>query len=204
MRRLILGVLLASMALGLLLVKAQAEESSSSDSKAGIGASNEWATLVQAVVRSEQQFTFHAGLAQAIGLHGETTARKCHVTINLRDDGADDRDAYVIYSPETNVDDSAKRVECVYLHRGHSSKRELKAQYFRVSPDGQLEQAVTLQNKRDAKGKDIRESRTRIEEDIQDPQIQKQFKSEMAYWLKDWLKSQRNGKSEPARVETTK
>jgi hypothetical protein len=81
--------------------------------------------------------------------------------------------------------------------RGHTSKRELKMSFYRFSLDGRLEQAITLQNKRDD-GKDLPETRARFEEDIQNPEIQKAFKTEMAYWLKDWLKKQNLTKIETA------
>jgi hypothetical protein len=104
----------------------------------------------------------------------------------------EDHNAYVVYSPESG--EQGKRPLCVYLFRGHTTKRELKMRFYRFSLDGHLEQAITLQNKRDD-GKDLPETRARFEEDLENPEIKKALNTEMSFWFKDWLKKQRKVKT---------
>ncbi len=85
---------------------------------------------------------------------------------------------------------SQHRPFCLYFRKGHGSAHDLSNRYFRVSLDGRLEKSITLSNKLDDNGNLIREGRARFEEDIERPDIQKAFKTEMTYWLKVWLKKQ--------------
>lgn len=201
MKRLALGSILASMALGLLAVKTRAKDLPSAN-KAGLKDSvndtrSDWPRFVRAVIGSGEDFNFVDGFAQAIGLSEPSVSKSCHVTISGQPGIAgDDHTAYVIYSAASSGQEG-RHPTCVYLMRGHSTKRELKMRFYRFSLDGHFEQAITLQNKRED-GKDLPETRARFEEDIQNPEIQKAFKTEMSYWLKDWLKKQHLEKNETA------
>ena len=56
---------------------------------------------------------------------------------------------------------------------------------LRISDDGQQ---MTPRNKRGPDGNALPEGRSRSQEDIGLPDIQRAFKTEMTYWLRTWLK----------------
>ena len=210
MKRLVLGSILGSMAFGPIPVKAHAQDLPSANkdipgSRNGLKDSVKDSKvnlpqLVQTVLDSGVDAGFANGYAQAVGLSEPMPSKKCHVVLrgnNNRD--ADDRDVDVVYTADT-AGNGQNRPVCLYFRKGHAEKYASNNIFFRVSLDGQLEKAFTLQNKYDDDGKSLAEGRARIEEDIQDPEIQKAFKTEMSYWLKDWLKKQHNAKADTAKL----
>jgi hypothetical protein len=146
---------------------------------------SEFSRLVQTVLSTGAQKDFPNGYAQAVGLSEPMPAKRCHMTISGDRKFGDDRHIFVVYSK-----DETARPICMYLMKGHSTKHELKQEFFRVNLDGQLEKVVILQNKRDDDGKSIAEGRARFEEDMDDSAVRKTFQTEMSFWLKTWLKKQ--------------
>ena len=187
--------ILGSMAVFLSAVKTSAESLPSANQTRPIlkdsvnDSKDDMSRLVQVVMTSGEDKDIPNGAAQAIGLSEPMSSKRCHVSIKGSGHLGDDRDIQVVYAVDTPGDEEHHPV-CIYLKRGHGAGHDSKSQFFRVSLDGQLEKVVTLQNKLDDDGQPLREGRERFEEDINSPDIQRVFNTEMTYWLKNWLKKQ--------------
>ena len=158
---------------------------------------NDFSKLIQTLIISGNDFTFADGFAQAVGLSQPMPAKVAHTDISRHEDKEDSRECNIVYGPDGN---SGRHAVCVLLSRSKYTKGTMSDKYYRVNLDGQLENAVTLNVKRGVDGKGLPEGRSRSEEDIAAPDTQKAFNAEMAYWLKDWLKKQRNAKTASAKL----
>jgi hypothetical protein len=158
---------------------------------------NDFSKLIEIVLASGDDTHIHNGFAKAIGLPQALPLKIAHSDINHHEDNEESRECNVAYGPDDN---SKKHPVCVLFSRTTSTKDTMSSRYYRVSLDGQLEHAVTLNNKRGADGNALPEGRSKSEEDINSPETQKAFKTEMTYWVKDWLKKQRAAKAETAKL----
>lgn len=139
--------------------------------------------LVQKVMATDGVGDYPNGFAQAVGLDKPMPVKGVIALI-----GNEARKFHVIYE----VDEAGSpRPFCIHLVRARKSKHDIQERYFRVNLDGQLEKVITLRNKLNEKGKAIPEGRSKFEEDIDSAEIRKLFKTEMNFWLKDWLKKQK-------------
>ena len=144
--------------------------------------SAEISKLVQVLMASGTDWAYPNGFAQVVGLDKPMPAK---VMMSLIGDEA--RKCHVVYESD---DEGRNRPHRIYLVRAKETNQDVQERFFRVSLDGQLEKVVTLRNKLDDKGRAIREGRSKVEEDIDSPEIKQLFKTEMTFWLKDWLKKQ--------------
>ncbi|MBI3288458.1 MAG: hypothetical protein HYZ74_02940 [Elusimicrobia bacterium] len=78
----------------------------------------------------------------------------------------------------------------IYIVKMETSGRDKTSEYFRSSLDGSLEKAVLFRGKDDETGHPIKGSGVKFDQDIDSPEVKKAFKTEMDYWLKDWLKKE--------------
>lgn len=142
--------------------------------------------LVQVVMTSGKDGEYINGFAQAVGLDGPMPAKGIMTLVGT---GArtEARKCNIIYATD---EAGSHRPMCVYLIKEKKTKHDSQARFFRVDLNGQLEKVITLKNNLDTEGKALREGRSRIEEDIDSPDIKKVFTAEMSFWLKDWLKKQ--------------
>lgn len=138
--------------------------------------------LVQTLMASGGDWKYVNGHAQAVGLEGPMPVKATAVPV-----GDEARKCQIIYEPD---EINGNRPFCVYFLRTKKTKKDIVERFYRVSLDGQLEKVVTLGSKLDGQGKTIRAERSRVEEDMTSPEIQKAFKAEMTFWLKEWLKKQ--------------
>lgn len=153
---------------------------------------NELSKLIQTVMASGGDGQYRNGHAQAAGLDRPMLLKGIAIPIS---DGI--RRCQVIYEPDES---SGNRPVYVYLLRSKKKIHEGAERYYRLSLDGKLEKAITLHNKIDDQGKLLSEGRSRVEEDITSPDIKMAFKTELTFWLNDWLKklAKHDTKKEPA------
>ena len=177
-----LAVLALSMPLVAVAVKAQkpapSQESNHSESDLPASAQssqNEISKLIQTLMASGSDGKYVNGYAQAIGLDGPMPVKGTMVPI-----GIGVRRCNIIYEPDG---DAGNRPVCLYFVREKKTQHDGEQRSFRVSLDGQLEKVVTLKNKLDDQGKALVEGRSRVEEDMTSPEIQKAFKVEMTFWI---------------------
>ena len=156
---------------------------------------SDFSRLVALVMTSGDEAKFANGIAQAVGLPNEMPARGEVEIVSSEGKDIDQRDCSVVYEPDES---DGKRPVCVYISRAKRFGRTSTTQYFKVSLDGQLEKAVTLSLKRDDDGNLLREGRSKSVEDIDSPEIKKAFKTELGFWVKDWLKKQGKVKTDTA------
>ena len=109
------------------------------------------------------------------------------------------RTCYVVLEDHaaTDVTITPKPV-CAYLAKTKSNDHDRETLYYRVNLNGKLEKAVHVRGKLDDNGKIIRGSGTKVDEDINSPEVKKAFDAEMTYWLKDWLKKQQKVEAKKA------
>ena len=154
--------------------------------------------LVRALLASGREVEIRDGFAQVIGLD-----QPAHSKLAAEPFGAEARKCSVVYAADDTGND---RAIYLYVMREKKTKHDILGRYFRVSLDGKLEKAVTLRNKLDENGKAIAEGRSKFDEDIDSPEIRKIFKTDMAFWVKDWLKKQQKlmAKADAARAKNDK
>ncbi|MEQ1918044.1 MAG: hypothetical protein ABL955_02515 [Elusimicrobiota bacterium] len=187
-----IAIVILSMPLVTFTVKAQDKASSPFPQDSGLlesalkdsikGIPNEMSKLVQTVMASGGDGQYRNGHAQAAGLDRPMPLKGIAISIS---EGI--RRCQIIYEPdETN----GNRPVYAYLLRSKKGAHDGVEHYYRLSLDGKMEKAITLKNKIDDQGKVLSEGRSRVVEDIMSPDIKKAFKTEMTFWLKDWLKKQ--------------
>lgn len=183
-----IAFIILSMPFVTVAVKAQAtplQESNSRESElkdSDKSDQGEISKLVQTLMTSGGDGQYRNGYAQAVGLDRPMPIKGTMVPI-----GREARKCQIIYeTDETN----GARPFCVYFLRTKKTQHDGEERYYRVSLDGRLEKVVTLRNKLDDQGRAVVEGRSRVEEDMASPDIKKAFKTEMTFWLKDWLKKQ--------------
>ena len=172
-------------------VKAQAGNVTSRKSNlenSGRNGPTELSWLIQTIMDSGGNTKVANGLAQVVGLPWEMPAKVKTLLISRRGKDEEVRDCSIVYSVDGN---GIKHPFCIYLSRAKRIGRNSESEYYRVSLTGQLEKVVTLHAKRDDAGKMLREGRSRFDESIYSPLIKAAFKSEMDYWLNDWLPKQK-------------
>lgn len=145
---------------------------------------SEISKLIEVLMATGFDGTYPNGFAQAVGLNKSMSYKGAATHVGEETRGCD-----VIYEAESNAD-GAKRPVCIYFVRTKKGNHDVQERHFRVSLDGKLESVVTLRNKLNDQGKAIKEGRSKVEEDINSPEIRKIFKADMKFWLKDWLKKQ--------------
>lgn len=156
------------------------------------GEQGEVSKLVQTLMTSGRDGKYVNGHAQAVGLDGPMPIKATMVPV-----GREARKCQIVYEPD---EATGNRPFCVYFLRAKKTPTDFEERFYRVSLDGRLEKVITLKGKLDENGNGIRESRSRVEEDMASPAIKKAFKTEMTFWLKDWLKKQQklDAKKTPA------
>ncbi len=153
--------------------------------------------LVKTLMASGHDGSYVNGLAQAVGLDGPMR-RKGAPTVPI---GKEARKCQIVYETD---EASGDRPFCVYLLRAKKTPHDVEERFYRVNLDGHLEKVVTLRNKLDDQGNNIREGRSRVEEDMMSPDIKKAFKAEMTFWLKDWLVKQQKLDAKKTTASATK
>jgi hypothetical protein len=138
--------------------------------------------LIDTLLASGDDGSYANGLAQAIGLDRPMRRKTVMVPIDR-----EARKCHIVYEQDETA---GNRPFCVYILRAKKTQHDVEERFYRVSLDGRLEKVITLRNKLDDKGIALREGRSRVEEDMTSPDIKKAFKTEMSFWLKDWLKKQ--------------
>lgn len=184
MKRAVIRLVIAalSMPLAAPAVKAQDKPLPSSNQSAPSPDQSELSRLVKTLMTSGLEGKYDNGYAQAGGLNGPMPLKAAVAPI-----GDEVRRCHIVYEADKTA---GNRPVCIKLVRTKKTKSDLEERHYRVNLDGKLEAAITLRNKRDGKGKGMKEGRSRVVEDIDSPELQKAFKTEMAFWLKDWLRKQ--------------
>lgn len=189
------AILVLSMPLAAVAVKAQNKdaisgnkENSAKDDQSAIS------KLVQTLMASGRDGKYVNGVAQAAGLDRPMPMKGIMVPI-----GKEARKCHIVYEPD---EATGNKPFCVYFIRTKITQHDFEERYYRLSMNGQLEKVITLKNKLDDQGKALREGRSRTEEDMKSPEIKKAFKTEMTFWLKDWLKQQQKLAAEKASAKT--
>jgi len=190
MSRVIIRVAILALSMPFMLVTVKAQEKSSPPVSVGVSVKSELHNLVRTVMASGEDFEYRHGFAEAVGLDKPMSAKVVMALI-----GREARKVHVIYETD---EASEKRPFCVFLVRSRKTPDDVQERFFRLSLDGQLEKVITLRNKLDGQGKAMRAGRSKVEEDINSPEIQKIFKGDLKFWLKDWLKKQKKGVREAA------
>jgi hypothetical protein len=90
--------------------------------------------------------------------------------------------------------------DCVYLRTHIQTSRDLDSKFFRVSLDGRLEKVYVLHGVYDTAGKPA--SATSSYPDVNSPEIQKEFRAEMNFWLKEWLPKQKEVAAAPETMKS--
>ena len=158
---------------------------------------NDFSKLIQILLVSGEDIDFPDGFAQAVGLSQPMPAKHVEIVINHHEDTQDVHTCHVVYVPDGNA---GKHAVCVLLSRVKDAKGWRSSTFYRVNLGGQLESAVVLHNKLGSDGNALPEGRSRSEEDKNSPATQRAFKTEMTYWLKDWLKKQHPVKTATAKL----
>lgn len=175
-----------------ILVNANAEGLSSVNQKVLKEHRADFARLIDTIFKNGKDGKFGPNLAPIVGLPTAMPTKDAEKILSQSKDSVEKKGCYIV------IDE--KEPSCAYIVNYRVSGKDSATQYFRVSLDGRLEKAVLTQGKRDENGKSIKGSGVKFDQDIESPEVQKAFNSEMAYWLKDWLKKEKKAADKKAEV----
>lgn len=192
-----------SIAALLILVNARAEpltsvNSAKAPAKLVKKSPKDFERLVQLLIERGNDSRIGNNLAPVIGLEKASDAKQQDVIIKQDDKAADFRSCFVIYADEQKT-----QPMCLYLKRSKQTHDSVHSKYFRVNLAGILEKAVWSDGKKNVDGQVVRGSGIKTEQDIESPEVKKEFNAEMAYWLKDWLKKESKTPSKKDSASTT-
>jgi hypothetical protein len=131
------------------------------------------------------------GLAQLIGLTGEPPVKGLDNSTPHADGREYHECSMVLPEDSASGTPSEGRPICLYFNKMVSSGPNVESHWYRVSMEGKLEKAVIHYNKLDENHEGIPGADSTVPEDIASPKVQKAFKAEMAFWLKDLDKKKR-------------
>lgn len=152
---------------------------------------NEFAQIVDFMMRNGQDSRYGENLGPAVGLPGARPVKGDNIRSKKFDKKRGGLNCSVAYeeSPEA-TEYEGKRPICVFLEVPKPSGQESETRYYRLSLDGQLENVRLIRGKRDENGKAIRGSAIWTDEDVNSPEVKKAFEAEMAD-VRQWLKQQK-------------
>lgn len=140
--------------------------------------------LIDALIQTGSDKKISSTMAPVIGLEKPTDVKQKDVMVAQDEKSGDMRTCFVVFS------DSDRKVPmCLFVKRSKQTLESSESKYFKVSLAGKLENAVTWAGKRTATNP-IAGSGVKTQQDIESPEVKKEFNAEMAYWLKDWLKKE--------------
>lgn len=149
--------------------------------------------LIATVMKTGTRENTGSNLAPVIGLPKAMSTMDVEIPIVQESDATETRGCFVVYekieSPKGEPVD--KRPMCAYVVRTKRSGLDKETKYFKFDLNGNLEKVVLSHGKYDTSGKVVRGSGVKTDLDINSPEVRKTFDAEMRFWLKDWLKKQR-------------
>lgn len=151
----------------------------------------DFARLIDAVLTEGKDGNF-GPLSPVIGLPDAMPFKFAEKKISRSENGSESRACYIIVDKD--------RPYCAYIVKFTTTGKDSTSQFYRLNLDGKLDKAVVTHGKRDEQGKPIKGSGVKFDQDIDSPEIRKAFDSEMAYWLKDWLKKEKKTDKKAAEV----
>lgn len=179
-----------SIAALLFLVNARAEPLPSVNrgnkaSKSSANSKGELDRLIELLIQRGADKKIAQTLAPVIGLEKSADVKQQDNIIKQDDKGVDVRSCFLVFADSHDQ----KVPMCLLVRRSKQTASTTESRYFKVSLVGKLEKAVEVQGQRTA-DKGVRGSGVTTNQDIDSAAVQKEFRAEMAYWLKDWLKKE--------------
>jgi hypothetical protein len=134
-----------------------------------------------------------APLTDLIGMTGDPPTKGKDFTLP-RVNGKERRECAIVFSESspTSVQNKERHPTCLYIQHKVVSGHDSESLYYRFSLDGKLEYASIMRGKFDDNHKPISGSGVNTARDIHSPEVQREFKSELAYWTKEWAKQEQN------------
>jgi hypothetical protein len=193
-----------SMAAAIPLVNASAEDlpignQSSSALKDSINEHpGDLSRLIALLMKTGADDKMPDAMSPVIGLTGSFNTKGRDFTVRR---GADKerRECSIVFPDDAGagVQSGEKRPTCLYIQHKTVSGHDGTSHYYRFSSEGKLEHASILNTKFDEDGKIIAGSGVTVEKDINSPDVQKSFKAELAYWTKEWVKTEKKALARP-------
>lgn len=178
------------------LVNARAAETPNFNQRSHKGGlKTDFSRIIEMLKNTGETDRMKPGLAELIGLTGEPPVKG-----RDNDTGREYRECSMVYPDDSDgaTPAEAKTPVCVYFNRRIDSGHDGESHWYRVSMSGKLEKAVIHYNKTDEDDKSVPGSDVIVPEDINSPKVQKAFRTEMDFWLKNSQKEKPGAKSDAA------
>ena len=152
------------------------------EQKAAKLAKSEFTRIFEFIMKTGGTDRLKPGIAELIGLKGELPVKGLDNKV-LLSDGKEYRECSAVYADDSEEVSDKKHPICVYFNKLVSSGHTAQSHWYRVTLDGKLERAVIHYSKLDDNDEGIPGADSTVVEDVNSPEVQKSFKSEMAFWL---------------------